>query len=83
MNYFFSFHQQMTRKIISKIRHFQGNLLCNVLITDLTYEMTTTLKSKAKQKTQKKPIKPHIHVSFAVRDEFLEILRGYNLSARM
>lgn len=76
----FSFHQQMTRKIISKIRHFQGNLLCNLLITDRTYEMTTSLKSKTKQKN---PIKPHKHVSFAVRDEFLEIPRGYNLSARM
>lgn len=76
---FFSFHQQMTRKIISKIRHFQGNLLRNLLITDLTYEMTTSLKSKTKQKTHK----TSQHVSFAVRDEFLEIPRGYNLSARM
>lgn len=36
-----------------------------------------------KVKQNKKPIKPHKHVSFAVRDEFLEIPRGYNLSARM
>lgn len=48
---------------------------------------SSTLRMKWRQhwkvKQNKKPIKPHRHVSFAVRDEFLEIPRGYNLSARM
>lgn len=76
---FFLFINKWPGKSYLKFDIFRG--IYYVICWSPTLRMKWRHHWKVKQ--NKKPIKPHKHVSFAVRDEFLEIPRGYNLSARM